>query len=218
MPNFPFAFSISVNQFGKNQELGLAKKFMTCRSVQKAVRYLLSLAFVPPEQVHIIFNLLDNQLGEILTEAPNLSELYQYFQDNYIGSFRHGQCVKLPKFEIRLWNMVERVKAKLPRTDNKQEAWHKAFAECLNVHNPDLYTCLDAILMEQDRQEIRVSSFKAGKDVSRPTETQYISQNLKLENIVSEYDPKDALGYLKRVAPNVNVKSSFKNHDDEEDN
>ena len=68
------------------------------------------------------------------------------------------------------------------------------------------------------KKEIRVSSFKAGKDVSRPTETQYISQNLKLENIVSEYDPKDALGYLKRVAPNVNVKSSFKNHDDEEDN
>ncbi|CAF1011078.1 unnamed protein product, partial [Brachionus calyciflorus] len=46
-----------------------------------------------------------------------------YVQNNYIGTIQQGRQMS-PRFPIELWNLHDRVKLDLPRTNNDIESWH----------------------------------------------------------------------------------------------
>ncbi|RNA28189.1 MULE transposase domain [Brachionus plicatilis] len=47
------------------------------------------------------------------------SSFLQYVENNYVGTNS-----KKPRFSLDLWNLHERVKRDLPRTNNNVESWH----------------------------------------------------------------------------------------------
>ena len=56
-----------------------------------------------------------------------LTEFILYFQQWYVGQEVNGQEIQ-GRFPKELWNMYQRVKDGLPRTNNSLEGWHHAFA------------------------------------------------------------------------------------------
>ena len=74
-----------------------------------------SLAFVPEEDVVDCYNILMTDFPE---SALNVAV---YFEETYIGKRLPDNCRRIPPFPIRMWNMFERVREKLSRTNNAVE-------------------------------------------------------------------------------------------------
>ena len=65
----------------------------------------------------------------ILMRCTN-GDFVLYFQKTYVGQMVNGR--EIPGiFPYQLWNMHERVKNNLPRTNNSLEGWHNGFATTL---------------------------------------------------------------------------------------
>ena len=65
---------------------------------------------------------------EANSNAPSLNEFILYLQKYYVGQVINGQ--EFPgKFPKEMWNMYQRVKDGLPRTNNSLEGWHSSFAK-----------------------------------------------------------------------------------------
>ena len=147
------------------QQFELVNSYMTKVVVKQHVKYLAALAYVPVADVPQVYALLDNSLGPVSKIAPTIVNLYSYFQETYIGDWKHGVCSKPAYFPPSEWNQLSRLSDDLPRTDNKHEAWHRVFSQTLNASNPGLYDCLDQLKSEQAEQETIVSDFEQGLPV-----------------------------------------------------
>jgi hypothetical protein len=91
---------------------------------------LLALAFVPPADVHPVY--------ESLIADPayrDLDAICEYMEDNFIGRGRRGARGQ-PRFSIELWNQYSRVIANLPRSNNNIEGWHNAFNNVVGAAHP----------------------------------------------------------------------------------
>ena len=68
-----------------------------------------------------------------------------YFEDTYIGKRLPNNSRRIPPFPIRIWNLYERVREQLPRTNNVVEGWHNAFSSSVGVRTQVcqsfLYSC-----------------------------------------------------------------------------
>ncbi|RNA28036.1 hypothetical protein BpHYR1_054466 [Brachionus plicatilis] len=60
-----------------------------------------------------------------------------------------------------LFNLYDRVKQCLPRTNNFVEAWHNAFSSMLNKH-PLVYSLVYSLIKEQKRTENELVRLKTG--------------------------------------------------------
>ena len=103
-----------------------------------------------------------------------------------------------------------RLNADLPRTDNKQESWHKHFNDTLSKINPGLYDCLRAILDEQADQETVVRDFQAGKQLTKVPEAKYLRSTAELKRIVAEYETIGPLKFLQQVSNHISIKRDLK--------
>ncbi|CAF0901798.1 unnamed protein product, partial [Brachionus calyciflorus] len=94
------------------------KKQTTYKNLFKMVKNLTfrlvqSLPFIPSEDVSKGFNY-------IKTNAPKSALLFlTYIENNYIGVERSNA-----RFQVDIWNLYERVKRDLPRTNNNVESWN----------------------------------------------------------------------------------------------
>ena len=79
-----------------------------------------ALAFVPTQDVIKGFELLKQS-------APKtFAHMLDYLEANYIGKFKKNSITTRSdaRFPISTWNLHERIKRDLPRTNNNVEAWH----------------------------------------------------------------------------------------------
>lgn len=84
---------------------------------RQTFRKVQALAFIPCEDVFDGFEL-------IRTSSPNTARQFlDYVENNYIGKLK-GNKLSKARFPIELWNLHERVKLDLPRTNNNVESWH----------------------------------------------------------------------------------------------
>ena len=88
------------------------------------------LAFVPTEQVREYMQLL---LRDKASRGDGLlASFADYFQRTYVGQeYLIGE-----RFDRAIWNMYQRVKDQLPRTNNAVEGFHSAFAKDIKDHPP----------------------------------------------------------------------------------
>jgi len=66
-------------------------------------------------------------------------ELYNYFEDYYLGKEKVGRgrevdVFKKPLFTVNLWKVNEPLKECIPKTNNFVESWNKSFSSLLNKH------------------------------------------------------------------------------------
>jgi hypothetical protein len=80
------------------------------------------LAFLPIEDVIVGFEI-------VKSKAPaSFKKMFDYIERTYVGRYRENKKNitkwKKPRFDLKSWNVRDRVILNLPRTQNNQESWH----------------------------------------------------------------------------------------------
>ena len=126
-------FHLGQSAWRRIQNDKLSEKYKDDPAFAIRVRRFLALAFVPPNELHHYMQLL--LVDEISRPDGLLVDFMTYFQKTYVGQLING--VEIPgTFPYQMWNMYQRVKDRLPRTNNSLEGWHNAFARDLPLHPP----------------------------------------------------------------------------------
>ena len=161
------------------------------------VRKFLALAFVPPQQVHHYMQLL--MIEEINREDRLLVDFITYFQSTYVGQMVNG--VEFPgKYPYHLWNMYQRVKDNLPRTNNSLEGWHNGFARDLPNH-PAIPKLAAKYQTEQHKRAINRIHHVAGRFTPRRQKTyQKVDRYLKAQVDKLDRQVLVNLAYLTQTA------------------
>ena len=99
-------------------------------------RMIMAVAFVPPAD-------LDTAFDDLFTEIRNnfnndFDDILNYFEDTYIGRLRRNGRRDAPLFSGEMWNMYNRTRNHLPRTNNNVEGWHNGLQAHINACHPSL--------------------------------------------------------------------------------
>ena len=137
-------FHLGQSIWRKIQNLSLDARYGTDKAFAIRVRRFMALAFVPPHQVHHYMRLI--LLDEAHINDGALTAFAKYFKDTYVGDEFF-----VPVFPHTTWNMYDRIKADLPRTNNTVEAWHGAFANDIANH-PGVIPLSEKYKKEQHNQ------------------------------------------------------------------
>ena len=129
-------FHLSQSIYRKVQNLGLQTRY------RDDGEFAVSVQMLPA----------DNVFGPIIT----------YFEDNYIGRMRGSRRVPC-NFPPRVWNMFDRAKDELPRTNNNVEGYHRRLQSSVSAHHPSLWKFLDILKREQALNRAVVIQANAGQ-------------------------------------------------------
>ena len=111
---------------------------------------------MPPADVVTKFEALD-------IHEPALDPLLNWLEDNYIGRRnRRGNGRQQPRFRIELWNQYQNVIEGKARTNNHVEGWHRGVQGELQMVNPTLWKCIDALQSQQQKRDTIFEGLIAG--------------------------------------------------------
>ena len=188
--HFPWAeisgcyFHLGQSVWRKLQGLGLGEKYRNEPDFAVRCRKFLALAFVPPRLVHQYFGLL---LAEEQGRGDELlKDFITYFQATYIGYQAPNGVETDARFPYHIWNMYQRVKDRLPRTNNSIEGWHSAFSRDTMAH-PSLEKLVALYYKEQHTKSIQ----RAQQDMNRvhaKTKRKYAAYDRKLIGLIDRFD------------------------------
>ena len=184
---FPFAeisgcyFHLGQSAWRKIRDLGLAEKYHQDPAFAIRVRKFLALAFVPPTHVHHYMRML--RQDEAHKNDGLLQDFAKYFTDMYVGTEFDSA-----RFEYTSWNMYQRIKDKLPRTNNSLEGWHGAFARDIKNH-PDIVKLSEKYRQEQHTREIFRNQHVSGRGLRKPEgRAKYAKVTKYLQDQIRKFD------------------------------
>ena len=186
-------FHFGQNVWRRLQANGKATLYTENEQFADKVKQLMALAFVPVQDVIAVFEQL----------MTNDDFLDLDFLLDYIGRPRRGRRV-VPRFPVALWNQVERVRAKLPQSNNYTESWHNAFNGTVNIAHPSVARLARKLQQEQHATMILRAQHATGQPPAKKRK-KYIRINEALTTMVDAYDRTDAITYLKNVARVLNI-------------
>ena len=179
------------------QHQGLSDMYKNDHDFRSATKLLPALAFVRPDDVTETFELIQDEC------PPALDNIYNYFEDNYIGRVRRGRRRAAPRYSIAMWNCHERVKHGVARTNNSVEGWHCAFQNALGCVHPTIYKLIEALRKEQSMTEVSIERTLAGEERPTASKAKYVQLDRRLRTLVGRYDEIDRKDYLRGVSYNV---------------
>ena len=174
------------NIYRKVKNLGYQTEYNTNPEFSHAVNKLKALAFLPCDCVVRGYELLEDEIGHIIPK-----ELFDYFEENYIGELKgrgKNQRRLLPLFLIEHWNVYDRLKNDRPRTNNLVEGFNSGFSKLLGQAKPNLWKLIDNMKKYEGIAKKRVLKFKHGKIPSGKSD--YEKLNKKYKNILADFDHK----------------------------
>ena len=155
---------------------------------------------MPPVDVADKFRQLVDSLSE--EEDALLSEFIDYFEATWIGHERRGRY-RPPLFQIKFWNVFDRVQDDLPRTNNSVEGWHNAFNRRVSIPHPTFRRLVKKIQQEQGGNEVFIRQLACGFNGS-PMKKRYTVINERLKMIVNGYSSTSpVIPYLRAIAHNL---------------
>ena len=104
------------------------------------------------------------------------------------------------RFPIKLWNLFERVKQNLPRTNNSVESWHGTITE-ENQSHLTVNKCIDLFKLEQSNTENWLANLESGLIVKR--KKQSVLKEEKIFNLLSTYNHENIASYLENMSLNM---------------
>ncbi|XP_069987683.1 uncharacterized protein [Penaeus vannamei] len=201
--NFPSAevagcyFHLGQSVWRRIQNLGLAARYREDAAFAIRVRRFLALAFVPLADVHHYTRIL---LADEISKDDGLLDLAKYFQETYVGQLIHGDMEIPGKFPYQTWNMYQRVKDDLPRTNNALEGWHNGFARMLPDH-PQLPLLAAKYQKEQHKLALNREHHAAGRK-HPSSQKKYQLVNKKIKSLITKLETYTLvdLQYLDQIA------------------
>ncbi|RWS19252.1 uncharacterized protein B4U80_01510, partial [Leptotrombidium deliense] len=136
-----------------------------------------------------------------------LLPLIDYFELTWIGRSVGGSTRRRPpRFPISVWNCYYAALEGLPRTNNSIEGWHRAFQSLISADHPSIWTCIEGFKKDYAINEMKLEQFIGGTSRS-PTKKVYKDTAERIRNIVSDYDNRDTLVYLRGIAHNFRLQA-----------
>jgi hypothetical protein len=183
------------------QTTALQTRYVSDSQFALLLRQLPALAFVPPDDVSQVFDLLMD--SEFFTSNfDEIRDLVNYFEDNWIGrpARRGGRSAAI--YPISLWNVYEQTMQDLPKTNNAVEGWHRGFSQLLGSHHPTIWKFIDGLKQEQSANELKIEQFLSGHPLPQGRKV-YKDVAMRIKTIVSDYGNRPHLDYLRGIAHNL---------------
>ncbi|CAG8786667.1 206_t:CDS:2, partial [Dentiscutata erythropus] len=136
----------------KIQEAKLVTEYGTDLDLSEKLRYLLVLAFLPPEEILAAFNILKKKYHQLLI---------------------NNQPLYLPE----LWSIYSSVESGFPRTQNKVEGWHNRWNKLVSGNHLGVYSIIEEMQKEQQRVDCQVERILNGEQRPTPKKKQLTVRN-----------------------------------------
>lgn len=191
-------FHLCLSVLRKVNEIGMKQAYENDNIVREAVRCIPALALVPEDDVIDAFELLSDDIGEVHEQMP---ELLSYFEHTYIrGRRRAGRNAQYGPslFSIERWNQHQAAADGIARTTNSVEGWHYGIQSLFQCHHPTLWTFLDGI--SKDIQKQKTSFLQGISGVDQPPRKKYRDLNDRAGRAVNLYLAANVLQFLRSVA------------------
>lgn len=199
-------YHLGQSSYRKVQELGLQAAYINPenRELKIAVHCMLSVAFVPPDDVEEVFDALAETLPD------NLQDLADYFERVYIKGIRRRRGRRTPpQYAPALWNQFEAIANNEPRTNNLTEGWHHRFNDLVGKNHPSFYHFLRELRKENDDVENMIMEVEMGRTVKMPQRSKYRRVNERLHRLAGRYEAMKTAGrqldYLRACAHNFDL-------------
>ncbi len=101
-------------------------------------------------------------------------------------------------------NCENAVKDGIPKTNNAVEGWHRRFNSLLGQTNPTIWAFIKTIQKEESYTKLVINQIESGHTVSHQSQT-YRQTADRIRKLVIQYNGNDKIGYLRRLANNVNL-------------
>ena len=191
-------FHLSQRVWTHVQSAGLKAEYSNNLEVREHIRMLVSLAFLPIEDIDKGFKKLQETCPEIC------QPIFNYFEDNYIGRLTSTGRQK-PRFDPNMWSCRERVLLDKGRTNNAVEGWNGAFVKLVNCKHPSFPKLIEKFKDEQKNAEVLVEKMCAGQKVQADKKKKYAKIDQKLKEKVENYSSDDLIKYLRGCSYNIKL-------------
>lgn len=189
-------FHLCKNIWRRVQRAGLQQRYQDDQQFSVFVRMIMALAFVPIVDLETAF---DDLFNEIRNQFNNdMDEVLNYFEDTYMGRPRRNGRRDNPMFAQETWNMHNRTRNHLPRTNNNVEGWHRGLQFHINTCHPNIWKFLNVLKKEESLTRVKVTQCLGGIPI--PEKKKYADCNTRIMNIVQNYPGMQHLDYLRNIA------------------
>lgn len=184
-------FHLSQSLYRHIQTKKLLKEWNLDPKLRQNFRRLQALAFIPINDVILGFEFIKSQ-------APKYLEgLLAYFECNYIGRKKKGIRIN-PRFPMDLWNVNDRIKLDLPRTNNNVESWHSRLKPDVR-QNLCVAKVVELFRQEQNYMESDLVRLFKGEILSR-CKTKVAERNENIKRVIMDYKSELLEFYLDGLA------------------
>ena len=103
-----------------------------------------------------------------------------------------------PLFSIALWNHHDAAVEGIARSTNIVEGWHHSLQALYQCHHPTMWTFLDGIKQDMQKQKVLLLQGVAGG--THTTSRKYRDLNERVQRAVQSFGKTDVLTYLRALA------------------
>lgn len=175
--------------------LGSITEYKNNSQFKKCVRYIMHLSFVPVIDVPKFYNLIRKKIYE--EKFDSLINFCEYFEKVYVGEIDDlNNIVKPPIYDIRFWNVFDRIKKNLPRTSNGAETWNRIFNSRTEIPHPNIARFINELFQIEDANKFNITRAKNGVFIFSKSD---LIKEKKLAVCVENYEMFSKLEYLDLV-------------------
>ncbi|KAL4088720.1 hypothetical protein QTP88_023804 [Uroleucon formosanum] len=163
------------------------------------VKMIISLAFVPIEDLDVATDLLADDLPD------DIVPLLEWFEEYYIGrKNRRKVGRRSPQFPPEIWNLYQRVLTNQNRTNNHAEAANRRLNIQMGVTNPTIWSFINCLKKIQTGRDVFYEQLVTGGSPPKKKK-KYINNDKRILKLVSNYNKNRILLFLRGIANNVSL-------------
>lgn len=183
-------FHLSQSFFRNVQLKGLIVFFNTEKEFKKCFLLSQALAFLPIDDVTKGFELLRDYCNK---NCSNYGLMLEYIETYYVGK-KESKA----RFEIKTWNVNQRVLSGLPRTSNKLERFNREFNSDSGDYHQATHDIIENLRLEQSLTEQTLLKIQMGQENPRNKLQNDLDNALKL--VMLDYNKSEILQFLLNIA------------------
>lgn len=200
-------FHFGQNIWRKIQSCHLATKYGKDSDFSLKLRHMISLAYLPPEEILEAFTMLKDNVFPEEAEA-----VVEYLEKYYVVGKIHSRVTETgvsvtktsPIFPPTLWSVHRSNTLHLPRTQNKIEAWHRRWNGLLSQTRFGVYTTIQYMQKEQMSTNHAIEKGNASVEKTPPRKKGLRRFNA-IERICENKTKMNTLDFLRAIASHVDL-------------
>ena len=159
--------------------------FISNKCIRFSVKKLSALAFIPVEDLIMVYEALADTFEE------NELELISYFEATWNSRVVGRKQQRTPaRFPAAMWNFVGRHFTGSTRTRNALEAFHQSFTSLVACQHPSIWVLLKSLQRQQVLTDM-LSHIAQGETKLPGTRERERARNARIATHVSAYDRSD---------------------------